>query len=432
MEVGPRGVAVQAEIPNHRRLRRSRAGVVSAAGDVSLLAGRVCDEKTNMCEPLLTHRNEITMASKLGSVGGLGTKARLGGPSVGELPVCGPGGARCIGGVSSSQALAWNRRTCRPDRDGQAFLAARGRTTSSEHCECESTDAGHRGGPARSSGEGPVMGPERRGRAVHGRLEANPSGEEPTDGPKQKKLKSFEIRKRLVFEAWEKVRANSGAPGVDAVSIDDFAADEVNNLYKLWNRMSSGSYFPGPVRAVEIPKDHGAGVRVLGVANVADRVAQTAAAMLGEEKLEPIFHPDSYRYRPGRSAHGALAVARKRCWNKDWVLDLDVRAFFDSVGHDLLMKAVAHHTDERWVRSTSRWLKARGHDDARRQPTRRERGEPHKDLRSRRCSRTSTCTMRRPMDRPGTPGWRSSVTRMMSVICCDTEQQARQLWAGPR
>ena len=100
------GVAVQAEIPNHRRLRRSRAGVVSAAGDVSLLAGRVCDEKTNMCEPLLTHRNETTMASKPGSVGGPGTKARHGGSSVGELPVCGPGGARCIGGVSSSQALA--------------------------------------------------------------------------------------------------------------------------------------------------------------------------------------------------------------------------------------------------------------------------------------------------------------------------------------
>ena len=116
---GSCGVAVQAEIANHRRLRRLRAGVVSAAVDVSLLAGRVCDEKTNMCEPLLTHRNETTMASKLGSVGGPGTKARCGGPSVGVLAVCGPGGARCIGGVSSSQALAWNRRTCRPDRDGR-------------------------------------------------------------------------------------------------------------------------------------------------------------------------------------------------------------------------------------------------------------------------------------------------------------------------
>ena len=120
------GVAVQAEIPNHRRLRRSRAGVVSAAGDVSLLAGQVCDEKTNMCEPLLTHRNETTMASKPGSVGGPGTKARHGGPSVGELPVCGPDGARCIGGVSSSQALAQNRRTCRPDRDGRCFWPQEG------------------------------------------------------------------------------------------------------------------------------------------------------------------------------------------------------------------------------------------------------------------------------------------------------------------
>ena len=139
-----------------------------------------------MCEPLLTHRNETTMASKLGSVGGPGTKARCGGPSVGELPVCGPGGARCIGGVSSSQALAWNRRTCRPDRDGRRCWPREGEPQAARHCEWESTDAGHRGGPARSSGEGPVMGPERRGRAVHGRLEVNPSGEEPTDRPRQK------------------------------------------------------------------------------------------------------------------------------------------------------------------------------------------------------------------------------------------------------
>jgi retron-type reverse transcriptase len=113
-------------------------------------------------------------------------------------------------------------------------------------------------------------------------------------------VKSFEIRKRLVYEAWMKVQANNGAPGVDAVSIDRFADKETDNLYKLWNRMSSGSYFPGPVRAVEIPKDHGlGGVRVLGVPNTVDRIAQTAAAMLLEEKLEPIFHRDSYGYRPG-------------------------------------------------------------------------------------------------------------------------------------
>ena len=178
-------------------------------------------------------------------------------------------------------------------------------------------------------------------------------------GGPQPKVKSFEIDKRLVYGAWKRVRANRGAPGVDAVGIAEFGDAERDNLYKLWNRMSSGSYLPGPVRAVEIPKDHGAGIRVLGVPNVADRVAQTAAAMLLEEKLEPIFHPDSYGYRPGRSAHDALGVARRRCWRQDWVLDLDVRAFFDSVPHDLLLKAVAHHTDERWVLLyIARWLTA--------------------------------------------------------------------------
>ena len=171
--------------------------------------------------------------------------------------------------------------------------------------------------------------------------------------------KSFEISKHLIVEAWEKVRANGGAPGVDAVSITDFGSDVRNNLYKLWNRMSAGSYLPAPVRAVEIPKDHGAGVRTLGVPVLADRVAQTAVARLLEEKLEPIFHPDSYGYRPGRSAHDALVRTRRRCWKQNWVLDLDIQAFFDSVPHDLLLKAVAHHTDERWVLLyIGRWLTA--------------------------------------------------------------------------
>jgi RNA-directed DNA polymerase len=152
------------------------------------------------------------------------------------------------------------------------------------------------------------------------------------------KVKSFEIPKRLVAEVWGKVRANDGAPGVDRVSIAMFQSREEDLLYKLWNRMSAGSYMPSPVRAVEIPKDHGTGVRVLGVPSPADRVAQTAVSMWLEGKLEPIFHPDGYGYRPGRSAHDALAVTRRRCWKQDWVLDLDIRAFFDSVPHDLLLK----------------------------------------------------------------------------------------------
>ena len=183
-------------------------------------------------------------------------------------------------------------------------LVARGRTPTGRNREGQSTDVGHRDGPVRSSDEGPVMGLEQRGRADQGDADANPSGEEQREAPKQK-VKSFDISKRLVFQAWDKVRANNGAPGVDAVSITEFGNDERDNLYKLWNRLSSGSYMPGPVRAVEIPKDHGKGVRVLGVPNVEDRVAQTAAAMLLEAALEPIFHPDSYGYRPGRSAHDA-------------------------------------------------------------------------------------------------------------------------------
>ena len=172
--------------------------------------------------------------------------------------------------------------------------------------------------------------------------------------------KPFAIPKRLVWQAWKSVKANKGAAGADGVTIEAFEADLGNNLYKIWNRMSSGTYFPPPVRAVEIPKASG-GTRVLGVPCVGDRVAQTAAAMALEARTEAIFHEDSYGYRPRKGALDAVAKCRERCWDRDWILDLDVRAFFDSVPWDLMVKAVQANTtyEQRWiVLHVRRWLAA--------------------------------------------------------------------------
>src|SRR5947209_4592183 len=167
------------------------------------------------------------------------------------------------------------------------------------------------------------------------------------------------ISKQEVWEAYQKVKANHGAAGVDGQSIEAFETDLKGNLYKIWNRMSSGSYFPPPVRAVEVPKPHGGGVRLLGVPTIADRVAQTVVAMYLGERAEPRFHPDSYGYRPGRSAHDALAACRQRCWKYDWTIDLDVQKFFDEVPWDLIVKAVEAVTDCRWVLLyVKRWLAA--------------------------------------------------------------------------
>jgi RNA-directed DNA polymerase len=171
--------------------------------------------------------------------------------------------------------------------------------------------------------------------------------------------KPFEISKWEVWQAYEKVKANKGAPGVDGVDLEAFEKDLKNNLYKIWNRMSSGSYFPPPVKAVEIPKPHGGGTRILGVPTVADRIAQTVVAGRLEEKVEPIFHPDSYGYRPGRSQLDAVRACRTRCWKYDWIIDLDVQKFFDSVPWDLVVKAVEAHTDLPWVLLyVKRWLAA--------------------------------------------------------------------------
>ena len=182
-------------------------------------------------------------------------------------------------------------------------------------------------------------------------------GEEPVS-----EAKPYNIPKSQVAEAWRLVKANRGGGGVDGESLAMFEKDLEDNLYKVWNRMSSGSYFPPPVKRVEIPKKDGR-MRKLGVPTVADRVAQAVARQSLEPLVEPMFHQDSYGYRPGRSAVDAVAKARERCWRLNWVIDLDIKGFFDNLPHDLILKAVRHHTDSnpelKWVPLyVERWLKA--------------------------------------------------------------------------
>lgn len=170
--------------------------------------------------------------------------------------------------------------------------------------------------------------------------------------------KSFEISKHVVLAAYRRVKANRGAAGIDNESIEMFEADLKGNLYRIWNRMSSGSYFPPAVKRVEIPKKSG-GTRVLGVPTVSDRVAQMVVKLMVEPQLDGLFHTDSYGYRPGKSAKQAIAVTRERCWRYDWVVEFDIKGAFDNLDHDLLMKAVRTHIKDRWVLLyVERWLKA--------------------------------------------------------------------------
>ena len=190
-----------------------------------------------------------------------------------------------------------------------------------------------------------------------------------------KSAKSFVIAKREVWEAYQQVKANRGAAGIDEETIAMFDQNLSRNLYKLWNRMSSGSYFPPPVKQVEIPKAKG-GTRKLGIPTVSDRIAQTVVKRAIEPILDPIFHPDSYGYRPGRSAKQAIAVTRKRCWQFDWVVEFDIKSAFDQIDHSLLMKAVSSHIREGWILLyIERWLTAPFETtDGERLP--RERGTP--------------------------------------------------------
>ncbi len=170
--------------------------------------------------------------------------------------------------------------------------------------------------------------------------------------------KQFHIPKQLFIEAFHLVKANRGTWGVDKQSIDEFESDLKNNLYKIWNRMSSGSYFPPPVKAVPIPKKSG-GIRILGVPTVSDRVAQAVVKLVFEPCVEPYFHVDSYGFRPGKSALDAIGVTRQRCWKWDWLIEFDIKGLFDNIDHNLLMKAVRKHTNDKWVLIyIERWLKA--------------------------------------------------------------------------
>jgi RNA-directed DNA polymerase len=172
------------------------------------------------------------------------------------------------------------------------------------------------------------------------------------------KTKPFIISKQLVMEAYQLVKANAGSAGIDRQSLDDFDKNLKNNLYKIWNRMSSGTYFPPPVKAVSIPKKT-EGERILGIPTVSDRIAQMVVKLTFEPLVEPCFLKDSYGYRPNKSALDAVGITRQRCWRYDWVLEFDIKGLFDNIDHDLLMKAVRKHTDIQWViLYIGRWLKA--------------------------------------------------------------------------
>ena len=170
--------------------------------------------------------------------------------------------------------------------------------------------------------------------------------------------KPYVISKSLVMTAYKLVKANKGTAGVDQQTLDDFDLNLKDNLYKIWNRMSSGSYFPPAILAVPIPKKTG-GERLLGVPTVSDRIAQMVVKLTFEPLVEPYFHSDSYGYRPSKSALDAVGITRQRCWETNWVLEFDIKGLFDNVDHNLMMQLVRKHTDNKWViLYIERWLKA--------------------------------------------------------------------------
>jgi RNA-directed DNA polymerase len=245
------------------------------------------------------------------------------------------------------------------------------------------------------------------------------------------KPKSFVISKRSVWQAYQLVKANQGGCGVDQVSLEAFEENLQGNLYKIWNRMSSGCYVPPPVRRVDIRKTDG-GTRPLGIPTVGDRIAQMVVKRDLEPKLEPVFHAWSYGYRPGRSALDAVGAARKHCWQRSWVLDLDIKGFFDSIDHELLMKAVRKHTDCRWHQLyIERWLRAPVlHADGSLEE--RTRGTPQGGVIS---PLLANLFLHYAFDVWMQRQWPEVWFERYAddVIChCESEQQAQMLWEGLR
>jgi RNA-directed DNA polymerase len=254
--------------------------------------------------------------------------------------------SRCKGGMSSTQALLRNARKA----DGRCVEKRQGANTPRRNIEASVS-----GGAPGSSDEASVMDAERSGGVV------------PVEGLRQlgsqderrSSTKPYGISKRAVLEAWRHVRANRGAAGIDEESLGMFEADLSRNLYKLWNRLASGSYFPQSVKQVEIPKRQGGGVRTLGIPTIADRIAQQVVVTRIGGDLFGVFHPDSHGYQLNKSAADAVANTRKRCWEYDWLVEFDIRRAFDELDWDLLRKAIAKHVRDPWcVLYIERWLTA--------------------------------------------------------------------------
>ena len=254
---------------------------------------------------------------------------------------------------------------------GTFGVDANGEVTSGLNHEGKSTNAAPRDGTPRSSDE---VGESRRS---EGGVCSEATSVRPTSNGRSRKdeAKPFCISRWEVWEAYLKVKSNQGAAGLDAQTIQEFERDLKKNLYKIWNRMSSGSYFPPPVLTVKIPKANG-GERTLGIPTVSDRVAQMVVKNRLEAVVDPLFLPASYGYRPKKSALDAVGQARQMCWDYDWVCDLDIKGFFDNLDHDLMMRAVKKHAKGRWIELyIERWLKAPAQDEAG-HLLQRERGTP--------------------------------------------------------